>query len=172
MKDLNALEPAFRVKVERVLELCKNDGHDLVPFFTLRTVQEQAQLWRQSRTSLEIKKAINKLEREGAPFLANALENVGPQYGRWATNALPGQSWHQHGEAVDCFVRAGNGRAVWSAQHPGYECYANHAKELGLTPGYLWVRRDAVHVQCRESSVRDAYTWPELDKMMKERFGS
>lgn len=80
----------------------------------LRDPFEQAKLWRQSRSIEEILAAIDELRSVGAPFLAHCLESVGPQHGDPVTNAPPGYSWHQWGEAVDCFWLLG-GKAEWSS---------------------------------------------------------
>lgn len=110
---------------------------------------------------------------EFAPFLAEVLKSIGPQYGRWATNALPGQSWHQHGLAVDCFLLDGNGHAVWDAGNEGYRIYAEEAVKLGLVAGYFWKpRRDAVHVQKPKGKVLDQFTWQQLDVLMQEKFSN
>ena len=169
-RDTSDLIPEFRPKVQELLKNVLDRGFELRPFYTVRDPREQARLWRQSRSREEIDRTIDKIAREGAPWVSSLVEEVGPQYGRWATNALPGQSWHQWGEAIDCFVRAENGRAVWSARHPGYQAYAEEAESLGLTAGYYWTRRDAVHVQLRREGVRSYYTWPEIDEQMKEWF--
>ena len=46
---------------------------------------------------------------------------AGPSDGPWATNAIPGLSWHQYGEAVDCFLSDAAGNAVWES--PAYSRY-------------------------------------------------
>lgn len=156
----------------RLLARCEKRGHILRPFFTVRDVYEQAKLWRQSRPWPQIEAAINDLTREGTVWLAGVLESVGPQSGKWATNALPGQSWHQHGKAVDCFVlNQETNTAIWDSKHEGYRLYAKEAVTLGLDAGYYWQRRDAVHVQKAAGRVMDRYSWAELDKLMQERFG-
>lgn len=170
MRDVQLLVPEFRVKVEKLYGDLLRDGHHLRPFFTLRTPWDQARLWRQSRITAEIHEQIRRLVNAGAPWLAHVLNVVGPQQGRWATNAVPGLSWHQHGEAVDSFVLE-QGRAIWSRRHPGYEAYAKRAREMGMEAGFFWTHQDAVHVQMRAGRVLDRYTWPELDALLKERFG-
>lgn len=171
-RDLNLLVPEFREQVEWILTALRGEGHNLRPFFTLRDPWTQAALWRQSRSFTEVRQIMGKLRQEGAPFLAQCFEDVGPQFGRWATNALPGQSWHQWGEAVDCFVVNEAGRAVWSAKHPSYLRYGELAREQGLVAGYFWQRRDAVHVQSRQTAVRAEYTWPQIAEAMESQFGA
>lgn len=170
-RDLSLLNPTFNTQVETMLARCLEKGYELRPFFTLRDVREQAKLWRQSRPRDEIQRAITKLRSESAPYIAQILEAVGPQFGRWATNSLPGQSWHQWGLAVDCFVVDENKRAIWSSKHPGYQCYADEARAQGLTAGYYWTRQDAVHVQGPSQGVRSKYTWAQIDQTMRDKFG-
>lgn len=169
-RDPDLLDPNFKDMAKLVIARCAADGYTMRPFFTLRSVWKQARLWRQSRPTAEIQRAIQKLRQEGAPFLSEVLKSVGPQVGRWATNALPGQSWHQWGLAVDCFLATPQGRAIWSSGHPGYKVYAEHAVELGLTAGYNWKRQDSVHVQANSKTVRSVYTWAEIDAAMSLKF--
>lgn len=167
-RDMDLLRPSFRepfVKTLRDVQL--KDGFTMRVFFTQRTPWVQAKLWRQSRSSKEVAEAARMLDREGASFLSEVLISVGPQHGKWATNALPGQSWHQWGSAGDCFVLA-DGRAVWSRRHAGYKAYATRARDNGLTAGYFWQRSpDAVHVQEFSGSVRSQWTWADIDALMR-----
>jgi hypothetical protein len=169
-RDLELLDPAFRESVKTLLARCVKNGFILKPFFTLRSPWKQARLWRQSRPITEIQTAIRKLQKEHAPFLAHVLSSVGPQNGRWATNALPGQSWHQWGLAVDCFLATPRGQALWSGGHEGYRNYADEALKLGLVPGFYWDRQDSVHVQQTASTVRALHTWPDIDAEMLRLF--
>ena len=57
-RDLNDLTVAFREQVEKLLDQCKEQEIQMRPFFTLRDPFEQARLWRQSRTSQEIRDKI------------------------------------------------------------------------------------------------------------------
>ena len=171
MISLEPLDPKFKNTCDNLFRNCLKQGCTVLPFYGVRDVKTQAALWRQSRPVDEIMITIHRLKREGAPFLASIMEVVGPQEGRWATNCLPGQSWHQWGLAVDCYVVGENGKSVWSSKHPSYRIYADEAQKLGLTSGYYWTRQDAVHVQAVAEGVRAVYTWPEIDRAMKEKFG-
>ena len=172
-RDLSLLEPAFHEKVKFVLGAVNagTDSYRLRPFYTLRSPEAQARLWRQSRSSEQIRDVIGMLRRAGATYLSDVLIRVGPQYGRWATNALPGQSWHQWGQALDCFVVAG-GKAIWSSTHPGYIRYAEIAEAQGLTAGAYWRPGDAVHIQMTADRVGQSYRWPEIDEAMRLKFGT
>lgn len=173
-RDLNALDPEFREEVDEVLVLCKRKAITMIPFFTDRDVYTQAKLWRQSRSSYEIKTAIKMLQKNEAHFLAKVLEEVGPRYGRWATNSLPGLSFHNYGLAVDCFALVGtsNGKIVeWSSDHQYYHIYAMEAVSVGLTAGHFWIgNQDSCHVQKYSCRVLDMHNWKEIDKKMREKY--
>lgn len=165
---LNSLQPEFQEKIEILLKECEKQGIVMRPFFGVRDVYTQSKLWRQSRSIHEIKKAVSFLRRQQADYLADVLEQTEPQIGRWATNALPGESWHQWGEAVDCFVLdQESGKAIWSSKHEGYRVYAEQAKKLGLTSGHYWQNPDSVHVQLREEKVTKIFSWRKINEKLQ-----
>jgi hypothetical protein len=175
--DVSILVPEFRDKLNGLLAACCGKGVEMLPYFGIRTPFEQAMLWRQSRTAEEVAQKIAELRTQGANFLAYCLESVGPRNGAPVTNAIPGLSWHQWGEAVDCaWVVAG--KTEWSLQKKvnginGYQVYAEQAVNLGLDPGGLWKSlKDWPHVQLRgASSPLKVMSLVEIDVTMKERFG-
>jgi hypothetical protein len=176
-RDLNALVPEFRLRVVALLDRCAARGTPMRPYFTLRSPFEQARLWRQSRSREQIEAKIAELRSESAPFLADCIERVGPQHGDPVTNAVPGLSWHQWGEAVDCFWLV-DGDAEWSPRKEinglnGYQVYAEEAQAAGLTAGGLWPSfKDWPHVQLRSAdSPRKVMSLIAIDRAMMERFG-
>jgi len=173
---LTDLDDDFAKKVTQLLAATKARGVEMRPYTAVRTPIEQAKLWRQSRSTEEITERIARLKKDGAPFLAKVLEDAGPQHGGHVTNALPGFSWHQWAEAVDCFWLL-DGRAEWSTTKTemglnGYQVYAEEAKKLGLEAGGYWTSlKDWPHVQLRSApSPAYAYTLPQIDAEMKARF--
>jgi len=174
---LQGLEADFREQVETLLGECRKAHVSMVSYFTVRTPHEQARLWRQSRPWSEISARIEKLKDAGAPFLASVLESVGPQNGPHVTNALPGASWHQWGEAVDCYWEV-DGKAEWSTTRKvngqnGYRVYAATAKDQGLTAGGYWSSlKDWPHVQksAKSSPLSAGMSWAQIDQAMQERF--
>lgn len=162
---LDDLTPEARDKFSLLLRRLAHRGDELRPFCTIREPFEQARLWRQSRTASEIVKRCAELRDQGAPRIAACIESVGPQSGRWATNAVPGFSWHQHGEAMDCFLVI-HGQASWDSEAHGYKAYATEALMLGLGT----VRGDAVHVQLQQREPHQIHDVARLDNMMAARF--
>jgi len=168
MRDLNVLDNKFREKLELVIKLVEKKGYKLVPFSTRRDPYNQAILWRQSRTWKEVKQKIDYLKKRNCKYLVNVFNEVGPQSGRWATNAPPGFSWHQYDKACDCFVLE-NGRAIWNIQHKGYLTYYETCQEVGLYSGYRF--DDGPHCQKEAEQVSHYYSLTEIDKIMKLKYG-
>lgn len=175
--DDSLLVPGFRDKLNALLEACHEQGVEMRPYFGIRSPFEQAKLWRQSRTREQVAEKIASLRAQGAPFLAQCLDSVGPCNGPPVTNAIPGLSWHQWGEAVDS-VWVVAGKSEWSTAKKigginGYAVYASRARELGLDPGGLWRSlKDWPHVQLRsESSPARLYSLVDIDRAMEEKFG-
>ena len=173
-RDIFDLEPEMREKTVALLAACAQQGVEMRPFTTIRDVWAQAKLWRQSRTRHEIEQQIEDLEKDEAPFLAQVIREIGSQQGKWATNAVPGFSWHQHGMALDCYWVVG-GNAEWSTtdgdEKNGYVVYAGEAASLGLNAGGHWNTKDWVHVQLpKESAPNPEGEAKEIDRQMRRRF--
>src|ERR1700736_1425090 len=94
-KDTSVLLPEFRNKLAIVLTNCEARGFILKPYFTQRTSQEQAVLWRQGRPLNVITQKVQMLEACGATFLAGVLKAAMGPGGKIVTNAIPGYSWHE-----------------------------------------------------------------------------
>jgi hypothetical protein len=175
--NLSGLQPEFLEKVNKLLANCKSKHNIImVPIQGLRTIEEQAKLWRQGRSLDKIKLQIIDLKQNGAPYLASILEGVGPQGGKnIVTHALPGLSWHNWGYAVDCYV-SHEGKLIMENKDPlmetvgfrGYRLYAEEAALLGLRPGYYFSgkKQDRPHVQMFAQEVPIKYTL----KMIEEHF--
>src|SRR5262249_62261035 len=102
-RDINDLIPEFLPPAELLLQNCLARGIEMRPFHTLRDPFEQARLWRQSRTTEEVKRKGAAFRDAGAGFLAFCLGRVGKQFCRHVTNAAPGPSLHLWGGAIDVF---------------------------------------------------------------------
>ncbi len=171
MRDMSVLLPEFRIKIEELDKECLSSGLKFVNYFTLRTPCVQGKLWRQDKSKAVIGAEVARLVAADCAFLANCIMDAGPQTGPWATNAIPGLSWHQWGLAVDSYVEV-NGIPDW--KHPtAYKTRADIAVSLGLTAGYYFSakKQDPGHIQMYPQEVLSLYTLKEVDDNMKERFG-
>lgn len=172
-RDLALLQPGFRGLAATLLEACEKRGVTMRPFFTVRGPAVQAKLWCQSRTMTQVGHSAAQLRTAGAPWLADLLDIRWAKTGPAITNALPGMSWHQWGEAMDCFAVGADGKVIWDARDLSYRVYAEEAQKLRLEAGGLWLRfPDAVHVQLRAASspLKDNMTWPQVEVEMRKRF--
>jgi len=177
-RNIEDLVPELRPMARTLIENCRARGIEMRIYETLRTPLEQGKIWRQSRTREQVQAKILELRNAGADFLAFCIENVGPQSGRHVTDAPPGLSWHQWGEAFDSFWVV-NGAAEWSTSRKinglnGYHVYAEEAERLGLTAGGLWPRfKDWPHAQLKsERGPQKLFSIAQIDQTMRRRFGS
>lgn len=151
-RNIDDLRRSFRVVARELIKATGEAGFQVVPYFTLRTPSEQAKLWRMTRGKSEIGNKIDELYDAGALYIANCLDGVGKQFPGpgitgHVTHAVPGESWHNWGEAMDVYLKI-NGRVEWDGSHEGYAAYGTAAETLGLTWGGMWdVPNDPGHVQ-------------------------
>lgn len=149
--------------------------HHLVqvrPYHMARSPWLQAKLWRQSRPTSVVLDQVLKMRHRGMTWLSQVMEDVGPSSGPHVTDAVPGLSWHQWGEAVD-FMVVVDGEVVWDADHPGYLALAEEAARLGLQSGYFWTSRDAGHVQVPRRGVASTVgDVRKIDERMRGRWES
>lgn len=172
-RDLSLLQPEFLTKLESAMAEAARQGVHMVPYETERDVWQQARLWRRSRTTAQVRQRVKNLRLVGAHFIADVIEQVGPQKtGPWATNALPGQSWHQWGLACDLYWDKNGpdvpGGIEWN-DLTGYRKFAEIAQKAGLTSGFFWQSRDAVHVQL-PAQPKPVVTLAQLSKLMEKRY--
>jgi peptidoglycan LD-endopeptidase CwlK len=175
-RNIDELILDLRSNARTLIENCRERGIEMRPYETVRTPREQGKIWRQSRTREQVRAKIAELREAGADYLAFCIEDVGPQSGRHVTDAPPGLSWHQWGEAFDSFWVV-DGAAEWSTTREinglnGYRVYAEEAENLGLTAGGHWTSfKDWPHVQLRSaSSPKRVFTIQEIDQVMRQRF--
>lgn len=151
-RSLDDLVEEMRPKATLVVEACKEAaGFDLLIYCTLRPLEEQAKLWRQSRSRAQIDEKKALYASRGFDFLAEILENVGPQYGPHVTNAAPGESWHNYGQAFDAVPMRG-GKPVWSYLDGKdlWDAYGEAARGADLYWAGDWVSfREYPHAQLR-----------------------
>jgi peptidoglycan L-alanyl-D-glutamate endopeptidase CwlK len=138
IKDLNV---KMQNRAEGVVRDCRTKGVDLLIYCTYRSPEEQARLYRQSRTLMEIEYKADVFRERGFEFLSNILIGVGPQngfLGRHVTYAGPGESWHQYRMALDA-VPLVDGKCMWGKFvigtkniRPEWLTYGKAVKKNGL----------------------------------------
>ena len=150
---LGDLTQEMQDKAKFVLGYCQGEDVDLLIYCTLRSLDEQAILFRSSdKTGYRVKVKIRKFRERGFGFLADIIEKVGPQkYDGWKTNAAPGESWHGYREAFDAVPLLG-GKAMWSykSYKKGWDVYGEACYKAGLEWGGNWIKyKDMPHAQLR-----------------------
>ncbi len=133
-RKIEDLVPLLQSKARMVERACEEAGRfDLLIYCTLRPLEEQARLYRQSRSRQTIDIKIQKFRSRGYSILADIIENVGPCYGEHVTNAAPGESWHNYGQAFDAVPLIG-GKAAWNYMKAKeyWDAYGEAVRQTGL----------------------------------------
>ena len=174
-KDPALLSVEFQKKLDQLIKESSKAGRDVRFAATLRGPAMQARLWCRSRCVEEVQNA-KQLMGYTAPKLASLLSEEFCGLGPPATCNLPGQSWHQWGQAVDIYVVVG-GVAVWEGSIA--KSVAQLAQKIGMFHSYFqrawWMQKRHWHVQLRPQEtpllIRGLCdSWSELQKYMEERF--
>ncbi len=149
---LEDLVEKLQEKARIVQRACQEaGGFDLLIYCTLRPLEEQARLFRQSRSRKEIDLKISKFRNMGYVFLADVLESVGPCYGEHVTNAGPGESWHNYGQAFDAVPLLG-GKPAWNylKAKSYWDAYGEAVRQAGLYWAGDWHNfREYPHAQLK-----------------------
>lgn len=141
------MELPILTKIAELQEIVQQKyGFTLLPTSLYRSLEHQARLWRQSRSTKIIQTKLVDLRRDGFSFLATVLESVGPQNGEHVTNACCGESWHNYGLAAD-LVPVVNGQPIMN-NNLLWKRYGESAESIGLIWGGRWPNLvDLVHIQ-------------------------
>lgn len=146
----------MRAKAEEVKKNCEKLGFGLLIYCTFRSPQEQALLFRRGRSLVQISAKMDELSGAGFPTLAKILaENKNPpgQGLRIVTQAGPGQSWHQYGEAWDAVPLVG-GKPMWLDDDPVWQRYGQAVRKAGLYWAGDWKTfKEFPHAQLRDSAL-------------------
>ena len=170
-RDIMLLAPEVRIKALETIRLCANLGLDIKIYYTLRSCEQQAELYRQSRPYDVILRKQQSLTDKGYSFLAGILESVGPQSGPHVTNAGPGESWHNYGEAFDA-VPILSGTAMWNDEKL-FEIYGAAVRHVGMSWGGDWTNLvDRPHAQRAAAKNPLNNLSPDAARERLERLGS
>ncbi len=163
--DWTMLDSGFIVKCQNLFNICEANKLTMVPYYGIRSLEDQAKLWRRSRTTVEVDAEISKLRSENCNYLADIIEKVGVQSnGKWATNSIPGLSWHNWGQALDCY-RSIDGKAVWDKDD--YTDFGKYAVEVGLKWGNTF--KDYNHIQLNQKEVPAIYSLKFVNDYFKDK---
>lgn len=165
---LEDLVPEVQAMAKEHILRCADAGFELLIYCTLRDEQEQARLYRQSRTKEQVQKKMDQLTAKGFPALAKILKDVGPQKtAPKVTNAGPGESFHQYNRAYDC-VPVVQGKPIWGTGGEGaalWEKVGKLGKKCGLEWAGDWTTfREFPHFQFTDGK--------DISDFMQERFGA
>lgn len=134
------LIPEMAMKVKDMIDICSDHGMEIMCYCTYRSPQEQAKLYRQSRTLAEVQAKAQSMRERGFERLAQILLEVGPVpgvLGKHVTMAGPGESWHCYRRAADCVPLVG-GKAMWNNSYPGWQVYGQAVEAVGLEWAGRW----------------------------------
>jgi peptidoglycan L-alanyl-D-glutamate endopeptidase CwlK len=152
LSDLNA-ETRHRAGIAQAEFACNDTGYELLIYCTYRSPIEQAKLYRQSRSTVEIDRKATMLTDRGFDFLAAILWGVGPQAGRLGshvTKAGPGESWHQYKLAFDAVPVLG-GKLLWDSRHLAWAMYGKALSVAKLEWAGTWKTfKEFPHAQLRD----------------------
>jgi len=159
--DFTKLDPTFTPLLQQLLANMTALGHTVNPYYGIRTLQQQARIWRQSRSTAQVNAEIAMLQANGAPYAASVLQSVGPQpNGPQVTNTYI-YSYHLIGRACDIFVDGD------MAGGPVYDVLAAQALLVGLTPGRNFSTPDSDHVQLGAAELPSTYTIAQMDALLQ-----
>lgn len=170
-RKLDHLVPAFRDRVEDALAEAESNRLDVLIYCTHRSPEEQARLYRQSRTRYEIDFKANKLLTAGHYELADILRGVGPQMGtigKHVTMAGPGESFHNYGLAFDGVIMV-NGKPDWACEHMEmWVIWGSILETHNIEWAGAWVRfREMVHGQdCLGMNPLKAHTPDQVKQLL------
>ena len=153
-RKIEDLAPDVQVAANLIVGGCAAEDVDILIYCTLRPLEEQARLYRQSKPWEEIKRKIEKFRDRGLGFLADILQNVGPCHGPHVTNAAPGESWHGYAEALDAVPMIG-GKPAWNFNDAPFEwgMYGEMVRQAGLNWSGDWETfKEIAHAQKRHGS--------------------
>lgn len=163
-RSIEDLSTETRIKAREVQRITEEAGYPILIYCTHRSSDEQARLYRQSRTRGEVNAKIESLRGRSMTNLADAIERVGPQEGvtgNHVTMAGPGESWHQYRCAFDA-VPIISGKLAWSIgaedddNYPrvqaAWDTYGLACEYAGLQWAGHWTRfKEMPHAQSEQA---------------------
>jgi len=137
-RDPANLDPDFRRRLLKTLEILKSEGIHFKFHEGFRGVERQRWLYGQGRPKAPYgRRGLVVTNLNGLTKLSNHQGNKEPGSGK----------------AADCYPADESGKVLWpppSSEDPRWKRYAEVAETQGLTAGYRWkARHDPPHVELR-----------------------
>lgn len=180
---ISDLVPEMQEKAEFVKQRCMESGFEINIYCTLRSLEEQAQLYMQSRTQDEIDVKITKLNNLGFTFIADILIHTPHKIvnlGRHVTNAGPGESFHNYKEAFDAAPTTADGnldgvakgKIIWdyNVARTEWDLYGEAVVAAGLNWAGNWTSfPEMPHAQLRSGgNPLKSYSPDQIYNIMKQ----
>lgn len=176
-REMSRLISEMQAPANRVITHCRLQGVDPLIYCTYRSLPDQARLYRQGRTYPQILTKIDELKSLGFAWLASIIKEVGPQSGPVVTNAAPGESAHNYGEAFDATPLV-HGKPVWiyEGNERLFEIFGNALESEGLFWSGRWPNfREYFHGQFQPDPnplitlSAEGYSPEIIEEILKER---
>lgn len=136
-RDPMKLDPAFREKLLKTLEILKSEGIPFKFHEGFRTVQRQQWLFGQGRP-------------DAKPFGRPGMK-VTQKNGTTNLSNHQGDGTAGTGCAADCYPLDENGKVTLNAPQKVWKRYAEVAESQGLTAGFRWTKpHDPPHIELRK----------------------
>lgn len=171
--ELSLLVPEFRKKLSDALAVTLSKGLRLEPVITLLSPTDQASIWKQGRSGIDAELKVLALKNANAPFLAECLRKAVAKETNLVTDDLPGNSWHQWGEAATVVWIDTNNKVVISPEWKerfndmnAYKVLREECEKIGLTVGKCF---NTVQLRAVQNPL-DVYSLEEIDTEMRRRF--
>jgi len=174
-RDISKLVPDAQIKANKVVKYCRSKGVNISIYTTLRSLEQTARYYRQSRSINGIMAKAVWLEDKGFDYLAKILIDVGACYGEHVTNATLGEDWHNYGEAFDSCPVDGSCNYLWDyeANLDKWATYGEAVESVGMNWGGNWGGgfKDFPHAQLRtEPNPLNVYS-PDEAKLIFKNLG-
>lgn len=151
---LKKINPETRKKAKEIISICQEKKVELYIYEGLLRLHIHAKYYRQSRSWSVIKRKIQDLRNRGFGYLADIIEEVGPQNGVFASFEAPGESWLNYAEGF-CATPIVKYKALTNFERGEYfwQTYGKAVKKVGMYWGGQYRgAKDYSLAQLREKS--------------------
>lgn len=164
---LEDLDPVFRERLIKVFEEAINHGFKVDPHLGALSIKDQALKWRQSRSDLEIDKALTFFKENDCNFIWNVMRFANAKFGPPVTDCLPGLSWHNWREAIKYDIY---NRKTGQVDNDNAEFLEVLKKSMKKHKLHFGVEPRQIQLSVYKDP-REIYSLQEIDNKMAEMWG-